>query len=64
MRSAAPFLKVPLKKLELKANLLIACILRRGRVIFPGGDDAIELGDTVIVITTNPHLFDLADIVK
>lgn len=58
------FLKVPLKKLELKANLLIACILRRGRVIFPGGDDAIELGDTVIVITTNPHLFDLADIVK
>ena len=33
--------------LKLKDNLLIACIIRKGRVIIPGGNDTIEAGDSV-----------------
>lgn len=55
---------VPLKELRLKQNLLIACINRRGMIITPGGQDTIEVGDTVIVVTTNRGFHDLQDILK
>lgn len=55
---------VPLKELELKENLLIACINRNGIIITPGGQDTIENGDTVIVVTTNRGFHDLKDILK
>lgn len=55
---------VPLKELELKENLLIACINRKGNIITPGGQDTIENGDTVIVVTTNRGFHDLKDILK
>lgn len=55
---------VPLKELELKENLLIACINRKGTIITPGGQDTIENGDTVIVVTTNRGFHDLKDILK
>lgn len=55
---------IPLKELQLKDNLLLACINRRGRIITPGGQDTIEVGDTVIVVTTNRGFHDLKDILK
>lgn len=64
IRSKASFLSVPLKSLTLKKNLLIACIIRHGKVIIPGGDDTLELEDSVIVVTTNPYLHDLSDILR
>lgn len=53
---------VPLKKLHLKPGILIGCIIRSNRVIFPHGDNTIELHDSVIVITSNQALLDLRDI--
>ncbi|MBC8535237.1 Trk system potassium transporter TrkA [Feifania hominis] len=53
-----------LTQLELKENLLIACIVRKGRIIIPRGSDQIEHGDSVIVVTTNSSLRDLDDILK
>ncbi|NLT57472.1 MAG: Trk system potassium transporter TrkA [Clostridiales bacterium] len=53
---------LPLKKLTFKPDLLVACIIRRGRPIFPRGDDAIEVGDSVIVITTHKYMQDVQDI--
>ena len=41
-----------LSDLELKPNILLSCINRRGKIIIPSGNDAIEKGDTVIVVTT------------
>ena len=64
VRERAPFLGVPLKDLELKKNLIIACVVRRGRAIIPGGNDTLELGDNVIVVTTNSPFRDLRDILK
>ena len=55
---------IPLMELQLKENLLIACINRRGTIITPGGHDTIELGDTVVVVTTNQGFHDLKDILK
>ncbi len=55
---------VPLRELQLKDNLLIACINRKGIVITPGGQDSIQMGDTVVVVTTNQGFNDLKDILR
>jgi len=55
---------IPLEKLELKKNLLVASISRRGRFISPRGKDTIEEGDRVIVVTTVTGLNDLRDILR
>lgn len=53
---------IPLKKLNLKPGILIGCIIRGGRVIFPHGDNTIELQDSVVVISVKQALSDLRDI--
>ena len=50
---------VPLKTLALKKELLIASIIRGGKVIYPTGSDCIRAGDNVIVITMRQRLEDL-----
>ena len=58
----APVVGVPLVKLKKKDNLLIACIGRKGKIIFPRGQDAIQAGDTVIIVTTHTGFKDISDI--
>jgi trk system potassium uptake protein TrkA len=60
----APLLGIPLEKLKLKDNLLVACINRGGKIITPRGKDTIEAGDTVIIVTTHTGLNDLKDILR
>lgn len=48
-----------IKNLHLKRGFLIACIIRGGRVLFPTGEDRIEVGDSVIIVTTQDGLQDL-----
>ncbi|WP_077610860.1 Trk system potassium transporter TrkA [Clostridium sp. Marseille-P2415] len=55
---------IPLEKLELKNNLLVAYIIRKGRFISPRGKDTLEEGDRVIVVTTVTGLNDLKDILR
>ncbi|MDR0929543.1 MAG: Trk system potassium transporter TrkA [Oscillospiraceae bacterium] len=64
IRGTADYLNRPLKDLPLKDGLLIGCIVRRGATIIPGGNDTIEAGDSVVVITTNRLLNDFNDIFK
>ncbi len=52
----------PLKELKIKANCLIACIIREGNVMIPDGNSQIQLGDNVIVVTTHKKFDDLMDI--
>ena len=40
----------PIKQMRIRRNINLACIIRGNRVIYPHGDDTIELGDTVIVV--------------
>ena len=53
---------IPLKDLSLKSNNLIACIARNRRIIIPNGDDCIQAGDNVIVITMKKQIQDIEDI--
>jgi len=60
--AASPFCGVPLQELSLKNNLLVGCISRGSKLIIPRGSDTIEVGDSVIVVTTHSGLRSLDDI--
>ena len=53
---------IPLKDLNLKPGNLIACIARQRQIIIPSGNDTIEPGDSVIVVTMERHIEDITDI--
>ena len=52
----------PLQELRLRDNLLIGSISRGGKIITPRGSDTIEVGDSVIVVTTHSGIATLNDI--
>jgi trk system potassium uptake protein TrkA len=60
--ASADFCGIPLQQLRLKNSLLIGCILRGSQIITPRGSDTIEVGDSVIVVTTHNGLQTLDDI--
>lgn len=64
VHEGSPVTGIPLEHLNLKNNLLVCCINRKGKIITPNGQDTIEVGDTVVVVTTNTGLSDLRDILK
>ena len=49
-------------ELQLKKNLLVCCISRKGKIITPSGRDELMPGDGVVVVTTNMGLDDIDDI--
>lgn len=59
-----PVNDIPLMNLNLRNNLLVCCINRKGSIIIPRGQDTIKPGDTVMVVTTENGLRDISDIVK
>lgn len=64
IKEKSPVVGIPLQQLNLKPNILIACINHKGTIITPGGQDMIQVGDTVVVITTNTGLHDVRDILR
>lgn len=42
---------IPLKELDINNDTLIASIIRDNHVIFPDGNDSIEMGDSVIIVS-------------
>ena len=55
-------LHTPLMKLPLRHGVLLAAIVREGRIIIPGGMTTIEPGDHVLVVTNVMGLTDLKHI--
>ncbi len=55
---------IPLMNLKLKNNLLISAIMRDEETFIPDGKDTIEIGDRVIVVTSNLGLNDISDILE
>lgn len=59
-----PGLNTPLRILKPKRGYLIACIIRNRQIIFPRGEDTIQVGDSVIVVSTQMGLNKLRDIMN
>ena len=57
-------LDILLKDLRTKKQILIACLVRNGRAIIPGGTDCIKAGDVVLVVTGQRRMNDLGDIME
>lgn len=58
----SPIVGRTLSELNLKKNLLVGCLYRDGSVRIPRGHDALEIGDRVVIVTTNRGLRDINDI--
>ena len=54
----------PLYQLNIRKNNIISCINRDGKVIIPKGQDSIQVGDSVVVVTTLSGLKDINDILE
>lgn len=61
IREDSPVVGIPLRNLKLKSNVLIGCISRRGKVTIPNGQSVIEVGDTVVLVTTRTGFHDIRD---
>ena len=64
IREKSAVTDVPLKDLHTTEGLLLCAIRRGNRIIIPRGQDSIQLGDSVVVITTVLGLKDIGDILK
>ena len=58
-----PHLGESLASVRLQPGILLACISRGAKVLFPGGGDSLQTGDTVIVIAPRErHIAELRQI--
>ena len=56
---------IPLQELQLKSHILVCAINRKGKIIIPKGQDCIQEGDSVVIITTDCGAYkDIRDIMK
>ena len=62
IKSETEYTGIPLKDLKLRSNNLIACIARQRQIIIPSGDDWMQPGDSVIVVTMDRRIEDITDI--
>lgn len=58
----AGYENIAFKELNFLPNILVACIMRNGKIIYPGGDDVMKAYDNIIVVTAGRILEDLHDI--
>lgn len=64
IREDSEVTNIPLMKIQLRNNLLIGCIHRNGEIRIPRGQDTIQKGDSVIVVTSQKGLHDIRDILR
>ena len=55
---------IPLMNLKLKEQVLVAFINRNGKIILPSGQDSIQVGDTVMIVTTHHGFDEIEDILR
>lgn len=56
---------IPIMNLNFRKDIILGCITRKGKMIIPKGSDSLDVGDTVIVVTTSSnHITSLSDIIE
>lgn len=58
----AEVVDTPLMKMNLKKDMLIACINRGGNIFIPSGNDCLMMGDTAIIVTKHQGFDEISDI--
>lgn len=64
IKEDCPLVGIPLQELKLKKNILVCSINHKGSIITPGGQSVINVGDTVVVVTTLTGFHDIRDILE
>ncbi|MGN1147953.1 MAG: Trk system potassium transporter TrkA [Lachnospiraceae bacterium] len=64
IREDCPLVGIPLQELKLKKNILVCSINHKGNISTPGGQSIINVGDTVVVVTTATGFHDIRDILE
>ena len=64
VRDDCNLVEIPLQELKFKKNLLVCSINHKGVISTPGGQSVINVGDTVVVVTTQTGLHDIKDILE
>lgn len=54
----------PLMRLKLRSGVLVAAIVRNGKVLIPRGSDIIQQGDSVVIVTNHLGLHDMNDLLQ
>ncbi len=63
VKESSKIVGIPIRELKIKDSLLVCFIARQGESFIPFGDSTIEVGDSVIVITTQKGLDQIDDII-
>ena len=53
-----------IENIDLKPNILIACVNRKGKIIISNGKTVIKAGDSIIVVTRDTNLRNIKDILR
>lgn len=64
IRERSAITDTPLQELRFKENVLVAGIVREGRMIIPRGQDSIQIGDSVIIVSRHLGMHDICDILE
>ena len=64
IRNDSPVVNVPLAQLKINPGVLVACINRGGQIFIPNGSSSIQVGDSVVVVTSNPGYRGIKDILQ
>ena len=64
VQPSAPCVGIQLRDLRMRPNTLVAVIARHGKVIVPGGNDHIEVGDRVIIMACESGISDLNEVIS
>ena len=62
VKDNSPITGKPLSELQFRPNVLIASISRGKAVIIPRGQDVIQPGDSVVVVSRQTGLHDISDV--
>jgi trk system potassium uptake protein TrkA len=64
VKENSPIAGIPLCDLKFKSDVLVASITRNGEVIIPRGQDCIQTGDAVVIVSKHLGLQDVTDVLK
>lgn len=64
IKDEAEYVGVPLSRLNIRENVLIAAVSRGGDMVRPDGNTQIQIGDSVIAVTTQTGVGDFRDLLN